>query len=59
MSEQTPPDPEQAELAAAFLNLGFTQTEAAVLAYFWADPERVAWWLEQGATHRQCVEIAT
>lgn len=57
-----PTDPEEEQrraLFTEFLTLGFTQTEAACLAYHWANPEQVAWWLSQGCSYRQAVELAT
>lgn len=61
MSE-LPVDPEveqAAALRAAFLSLGFTESEADRLAAAWADPVRVSWWLEQGCGYRAAVDIAT
>ena len=59
---QTPPDPEVEAREArvrAFLQLRFTGTEAEALADAYADPQQVAWWLQQGCSHRMAVRIAT
>jgi hypothetical protein len=50
---------QQASLISGFLELGFTRTEAAYLAVHWADPVQIAWWLQQGCSHRHALEIAT
>jgi len=53
-----PADLEQA-IRAAFLTLGFTETESDRLVDVWANPAILRWWLEQGCTWQQAVEIAT
>lgn len=49
----------QSDLRREFLELRFTETEAAKLAAVYADPQRVAWWLQQGCSHTNAVKIAT
>lgn len=49
----------QAGLRREFLELAFTETEATKLAAAYADPDRVAWWLQQGCSHTNAVKIAT